>query len=70
LEAKQAVRELLARLPDDCSFEDILYHLYVIRAVERGLEDADVGREISHEEVGHRLREEWVSGTDETGGPA
>jgi hypothetical protein len=36
VEAKQAVRALLDRLPDDWSVEDVLYHLYVLQAVERG----------------------------------
>ncbi len=29
MEAKQTVRALLERLPEDCTVEDILYHLYV-----------------------------------------
>jgi len=28
-QAKQTVRELLDRLPDDCSLDDVQYHLYV-----------------------------------------
>jgi hypothetical protein len=63
MEAKDTVRELLDRLPDDCSLEDILYHLYVVQAVEKGLADADVGRTISHEEVRERLHQKWVLGT-------
>jgi hypothetical protein len=35
VEAKQTVRALLDRLPDDCSVGDVLYHLYVLQAVER-----------------------------------
>jgi hypothetical protein len=44
VEAKQTVRALLDRLPDDCSVEDVLYHLYVLQAVERGQADAAVRR--------------------------
>ncbi len=64
MEAKQTVRELLDRLPDDSSLDDILYHLYVVQAVNRGLADADAGRTISHEEVGELLRRKWVLGTE------
>ena len=32
---------LLTELPDDCSLEDIQYHLYVIEKVRNGLEVAD-----------------------------
>lgn len=38
---KQDVQELLSRLPDDCSFEDIQYHLYVIAKVRNGLDMAE-----------------------------
>jgi predicted transcriptional regulator len=62
VEAKQAVRALLDRLPDDCSVEDVLYHLYVLQAVERGQEDAAAGRVISHEEVESAMRRKWVRG--------
>ena len=30
---KDTVRALLDRLPDDCSLEDVQYHLYVVQAV-------------------------------------
>ena len=46
---KQKVRELLNRLPDDCSVEDVLYHLYVIQKVDAGMADAEAGRLIPHE---------------------
>ena len=39
--AKQEVESLLAKLPDDCSLEDIQYHLYVIEKVRMGLDRAD-----------------------------
>ena len=33
--AKEVVEALLSKLPDDCSIEDIQYHLYVIEKVVR-----------------------------------
>lgn len=62
MEAKEAVRALLDRLPDDCSVEDVLYHLYVLQAVERGQADAVAGWTISHEEVETALRRKWLRG--------
>jgi len=62
VEAKQAVRALLDRLPDDCSVEDVLYHLYVLQAVERGQEDAAAGRVLSHEEVESAMRRKLLRG--------
>jgi predicted transcriptional regulator len=62
VEAKEAVRALLDRLPDDCSVDDILYHLYVLQAVERGPADVAAGRTIPHEEVEGALRRKWRRG--------
>ncbi len=39
--AKQEVHEILNRLPEDCSLEDIQYHLYVLQKIECGLKDAE-----------------------------
>ncbi len=55
-QAKETVKALLDRLPDDCSLDDVLYHLYIIRAVERGLEDVAQGRTIPHDVVADTLR--------------
>jgi len=62
VEAKEAVRALLDRLPDDCSVDDVLYHLYVLQAVERGQADAAAGRTIPQEEVENALRRKWLRG--------
>lgn len=37
---KQAIATLLNQLPDDCTLEDIQYHLYVLTKVQQGLEAA------------------------------
>jgi predicted transcriptional regulator len=60
METKEAVRALLDRLPDDCSVEDVLYHLYVLQEIERGQAEAAAGRTIPHEEVEHALRQKWL----------
>src|SRR5438046_7942098 len=39
--AKEDVQSLLRKLPDDCSLEDIQYHLYVIEKIRRGAERAE-----------------------------
>lgn len=61
-DAKSMTRELLERLPDDCSLEDVLYHLYVIQQVERGVADAEAGDIIPHEQVEEQLRKKWQVG--------
>ena len=58
--AKEEVHALLSRLPDDCSLEDIQYHLYVIEKVRNGLDAADLEGTISQEEVEQRLSK-WLT---------
>lgn len=65
MEAKEAVRALLDRLPDDRSMDDVLYHLYVLRAIERGQADVAAGRTDPHEQVEEALRKKWLLGAGE-----
>jgi predicted transcriptional regulator len=64
VETKQAVRALLERLPDDCSVEDVLYHLYVLQAIERGQAEVAAGQTIPHEEVDRAMRQKWLRSND------
>ena len=57
--AKLEVSKLIDTLPDDCSLEDIQYHLYVLQKVERGLKDGEAGRTFTQEEVGKRAAK-WL----------
>ena len=63
MQTKETVRALLDRLPDDCSLDDVLYHLYVIQAIEEGQADSKAGRTMSHEEVAEALRRKWLVDT-------
>ena len=57
--AKQQVETLLQTLSDDCSLEDIQYHLYVIEKIRNGVLRADTDGALSHEAVESRLSM-WV----------
>ena len=59
--AKATVRELLERLPDDCSLDDILYHLYVVQKIELGLADATSGNVVPHAVAMQELRRKWLT---------
>jgi hypothetical protein len=61
--AKETVRALLDRLPDDCSLDDVLYHLYVVHAVGEGLADVEAGRVVPHSHVAAELRRKWPLGS-------
>jgi hypothetical protein len=58
--SKHDVELLLRKLPDDCSVEDIQYHLYVLDKVQRGLEDARLNGTLSQEEVELRFSK-WLT---------
>lgn len=58
--AKQEVQDLLNKLPDDCSLEDIQYHLYVLEKVNNGLEAAENDGTVSQKEVEERLSK-WLT---------
>ena len=49
--AKKEVSDLLDRLPDNCTLEDVRYHLYVIQKIERGSKDAEEGSVYDEEEM-------------------
>jgi hypothetical protein len=49
--AKQLLREAVERLPDDATVEDAMDQLYFLSKVARGLDAADRGDVLSHEEA-------------------
>jgi hypothetical protein len=53
--AKEEVEQLLGKLPNDCSLEDIQYHLYVLEKVRNGLEVADTEGVIPQDQAEERL---------------
>ncbi|MGI9174904.1 MAG: hypothetical protein ACR2GR_06265 [Rhodothermales bacterium] len=60
LSAKQTSLRLIERLDEDVTFEDIIYELYFLQKVERGLQDVKEGRTATHEEVRKEF-EQWLS---------
>ena len=56
---KDRIVEIMQDLPDDATFEDAIYELYVASKIERGLEQADKREGISHEEAKQRFAE-WL----------
>lgn len=54
-DAKSMTRQALDQLPDDCTVEDVQYHLYVAEKIRRRLEQADAGGAVPHAEAKKRL---------------
>ncbi len=57
--AKQQVTSMLQNLPDDCSLEDIQYHLYVIEKIKNGVARAETEGTISQQDAAKQLAK-WI----------
>jgi hypothetical protein len=58
--AKEDVKALLDKLPDDCSLEDVQYHLYVVEKIRRGIERAETETVSSQDDVERKFNK-WTS---------
>jgi hypothetical protein len=56
---KETIKSILNQLPDNCSIEDIQYHLYVLEKVRQGLDVADTANRLKQEEV-EGLLSKWL----------
>lgn len=52
---KQIVHDIADHLPEQATFDDAMYALYVRQKLEKGLRDLDAGRTFTQEEVEQRL---------------
>jgi predicted transcriptional regulator len=49
--AKDAARQVIDHLPEQATWDDIMYKLYVKQKMEEGLADIEAGRTVPHEQV-------------------
>jgi len=54
--AKDQITELVQKLPDDSSYEEIIRELAFDAMVQRGLKDSDEGRTVTNEEMQRRIK--------------
>lgn len=52
---KEEVQSLLKDLPEDATWDDLMYRIYVRQTIEAGLEDSKAGRTIDVKEVRSRF---------------
>lgn len=52
---KTQAHELIDQLPDNASWEDVVYRLELHASIERGLADSEAGRVTPQEEVERRF---------------
>jgi predicted transcriptional regulator len=48
---KEDARRLVEQLPEDSTWEDLMYHIYVRQTIQSGLADSEMGRVREMEEV-------------------
>lgn len=51
---KQAL-QMIKKLPEKATWDDIMYEIYVRKKIEAGIKAADEGRVVPHEEVKKRF---------------
>jgi hypothetical protein len=56
---KRQIEKILEQLPDDCSVEEVQYHLYVVEKIRRRLEMADLEDFVPQSEVEERMKK-WL----------
>ena len=56
---KESLAELVPKLPDDVSFDDIMYRLFILTRLDQARREAEAGDVVEHEEV-ERLMEQWI----------
>ena len=57
--AKEEMRKLLDALPDDATWEDVQYSIYVPERVERGRREAEQASLVDQEEIESRMKR-WL----------
>jgi hypothetical protein len=57
--AKDEIKSLLNKLPEDCTVEDVQYHLYVLEKIRKGEERARTEGTLTQEQVEQRLSK-WL----------
>jgi len=55
LKAKEAAIKIINNLPDQATWDDIMYQLYVKKKIEFSLKAVEDGKVYSHEEVKKRI---------------
>jgi predicted transcriptional regulator len=56
---KNKMEKLIKSLPADANIEDAMERLYILYKIEKGIEQADSGKTVSHEEAKKKLKQ-WL----------
>lgn len=56
---KQQIMRMVERLDEDVGYDRVIYHLSVMKGIEIGLEQAERGEGMEHDDFMRRLEAEW-----------
>ena len=59
---KDEAKKIIEDLPENATWDDLMYQLYVKKRVETGLKEIENGETLTHEEVKKRLLTWKLSG--------
>jgi predicted transcriptional regulator len=60
---KEEIIDLIRKLPEDATIDDIMYHLYVKKKILAGIKDIEQGKVVPHEKVMENAKErleQWL----------
>lgn len=60
MSTKEAVIEMIRKMPDDATLADVMDELYVRMKIEEGLRQADSGDVVGHEDFKKRMSR-WLA---------
>ena len=56
---KEKIINAVQALPDDASIEDVMERLLFLAKIEKGLQQADAGKTVSHDQVKEKMAK-WL----------
>ncbi|MGD9156535.1 MAG: hypothetical protein PVG90_13705 [Bacillota bacterium] len=57
--AKDEAKRIIDNLPEEATWDDLMYQLYVKEKIDKSLAEVDQGKTIPHEEVRKRIFSKW-----------
>ena len=60
---KEEIIDLIRKLPEDATIDDIMYHLYVKKKILVGIKEIEQGKVIPHDQIMENVKkrlEQWL----------
>jgi len=57
---KEKVQQVISKMPDESTIDDIQYHFFVLQCIEQGEKKIEEGKTLTQEEVESRLLK-WLN---------